>query len=120
MFKIENDVIYLTRGDKATIELSIDDYTFQVNDKIELRVYAKSALDKAPVLEKEVTVNESGETVDIALTSEDTSIGTMQNKPVEYWYEIELNNEQTIIGYDENGAKKLILYPEGAEDNDNE
>ena len=36
------------------------------------------------------------------------------NKPVEYWYEIELNNEHTVIGYDDNGAKIFMLFPEGS------
>lgn len=39
----------------------------------------------------------------------------MASKPIEYWYEIELNGDSTIIGYDNDGAKKLILYPEGAD-----
>ena len=42
-------------------------------------------------------------------------IGEMANKPIEFWYEIELNGDSTIIGYDEEGAKRLILYPEGAD-----
>ena len=46
---------------------------------------------------------------------DDMKIGEMLNKQVEYWYEIELNNDETIIGYDDDGAKKLILYPEGAD-----
>lgn len=118
MFKIEGDTIYITRGDIATIELSIDDYTFQVNDTIEFRVYNKKALDKLPVLEKEITVETAGETVDIELTHQDTSIGNITNKPVEYWYEIELNDNQTVVGYDEDGAKLLILMPEGVERNE--
>lgn len=118
MFKIENNTIYITRGDMATIELSITGYTFKVNDTIEFRVYNKKALDKLPVLEKEITVDTAGETVNIELTSQDTSIGNLMNKPVEYWYEIELNDNQTVVGYDENGAKTLILLPEGAEENE--
>ena len=35
------------------------------------------------------------------------------NIPTEYWYEIELNNENTVIGYDNNGPKLFVLYPEG-------
>ena len=50
----------------------------------------------------------------INLTSEETRIGNLTNAPVEYWYKIELNNQYTIVGYDEDGAKKLILYPEGS------
>lgn len=119
MFKIKKETIYLTRGDVADIELSIDNYTFEVGDTIEFRVYNKKSLNSLPVLEKKVTVIEASKTVDIILSTEDTSIGKMENQIIEYWYEIELNDEQTIIGYDEEtGAKKLMLLPEGAEDND--
>jgi hypothetical protein len=39
---------------------------------------------------------------------------------VDYWYEVELNPDedcQTIVGYDEDGAKVLRLFPEGADVN---
>ena len=54
--------------------------------------------------------------VTISLSSTDTRIGEIINKPVDYWYEIELNPDttpQTIIGYDADGPKILKLFPEG-------
>lgn len=66
------------------------------------------------VLLKEITVNGSQQSVEITCTKEEMTIGELINKPVEYWYEIELNNEHTVIGYDENGAKILLLFPEGS------
>lgn len=45
--------------------------------------------------------------VEIDISGEDMKIGEMLNKQVEYWYEIELNNDETIIGYDDEGAKKI-------------
>lgn len=118
MFKNDGYTIHITRGDKGVIELGIDNYTFSIGDTVELRVYEKKRLDKQPVLSKEITVSKAGETVDIELTAEDTKIGEMINKEKEYWYEIELNDNQTVIGYDEEGAKVLMLYPEGAEIDD--
>ena len=69
-------------------------------------------------LQKDVTVQEQGTEVQISLNKEDTTIGDIINTPIDYWYEIQLNpetNPQTIIGYDENGAKIFRLYPEGVE-----
>ena len=46
------------------------------------------------------------------------AIGEVINKPTNYWYEIELNpntQPQTIIGYDEDGEKLFVLYPEGSD-----
>lgn len=118
MFKIDGDTIHITRGDKAVIELKIEGYIFSIGDKIEFRIYERKGLDKLPVRIKETKIVKESTSVNIELTSEDTKIGDIENKTKEYWYEIELNDNQTIIGYDENGAKKLILYPEGAENND--
>ena len=116
VFNIIGDTIHVTRGDKCTIELTLNGYIFSVGDIIEFRVYEKKSLDKPPVLSKRIEVTDEGLTVNIELTSEDTKIGEIQNKVQTYWYEIELNDNQTVIGYDDKGAKEFILYPEGAEE----
>lgn len=121
MFKIEGKTIHLTRGDAVTIKISAfngdSKYTFYTGDVVRLNVF--KAKDCGCVeLRKDVNVEEECEAVDIALTSEDTTIGEIINKPTKYWYEVTLNpetNEQTIIGYDLDGAKEFILYPEANE-----
>lgn len=37
--------------------------------------------------------------------------------PAQYWYEIQLNKEQTILGFDDKGPKMFILFPEGSDFN---
>ena len=117
MQKIEGSTILLNRGDVLNLTLSImnDDepYTFQVGDTIVFSVYGKNALNNEPVLTKEITIVEEGSTATISLTSEETKIGEYLNKPIDYWYEVELNGQYTVIGYDENGPKVLKLFPEG-------
>lgn len=123
MFKIIENTIHLTRGDIAKIEVKAKtddetDYTFQKGDVVRLNVF-KSKDCGCVVLTKDVTVNEESTSVDISLTSEDTTIGDLINKPVKYWYEIVLNpgtSEQTIIAYDLDGPKEFYLYPEAKED----
>lgn len=121
MFTINNDQsIYLTRGDVASIEIRAatsenEDFTFQIGDIVRFKVFEKNRCDHV-VLEKDVAVEAETETVDIYLTTEDTRIGDLINKPKDYWYEVEINPEttpQTIIGYDVNGPKIFRLYPEG-------
>jgi hypothetical protein len=61
------------------------------------------------------------EEVEIFLGEEDTKIGEVISKPKDYWYEVELNpfdHPQTIIGYDEDGAKVFKLFPEGDDINE--
>lgn len=41
MFKIINDVIHITRGDRGVIEFTPDDYTFEVDDIVVFRIFNK-------------------------------------------------------------------------------
>jgi hypothetical protein len=71
------------------------------------------------VLEKDVTVEEETSVVSITLERTDTKLGGIINKPVDYWYEVELNPDttpQTIVGYDSDGPKIFRLFPEGGDD----
>jgi hypothetical protein len=120
MFVIDNDLtIHITRGDTALIAVTATIggtyFEFKPDDVVRLKVFAKKDCDDV-VLKKDTVVTAATEAVEITLTGEDTKIGEIINKPVDYWYEVELNpetNPQTIVGYDENGAKVFKLYPEG-------
>lgn len=121
MIKIDEEkTIHLTRGDSATIVVTAqnDDgsnYEFQKGDTLRLKVMSKKKVEEI-VLTKDIIIDFNKESVEIELTSDETRIGDYINKPITYWYEVELNpdnNSTTIIGYDENGPKQFKLYPEG-------
>lgn len=122
MFVINDDMtIYCTRGDCAVFSVSANvggsAYTFKVGDVVRFKVFAKKDCADV-VLKKDVTVSTAGTSVEITLDSKDTTIGDIISKPMDYWYEVELNPDtkpQTIIGYDDNGAKVFKLFPEGGE-----
>lgn len=104
--------------DKATGTIELQE--IQVNDKISFVVYEKSGYTKQEVLRKEYKLKDFGygkatKYPELILTSDDTKRFPLTNKPVTYWYDIVLNDEKTIIGYDENGAKKIVVYPEAEE-----
>lgn len=117
---INNNTIEITRGNSLALDVSIqdgtDDYIYQEGDIVGIAIYNRNALNQDAVASKTVTATSGQTTARITLTSDEMKIGTMQNRAVTYWYEITLNGE-TVLGYDENGAKQLILYPEGL-DND--
>lgn len=121
MFIIDsNKIIHVTRGDVGSFTVSATDgdqvpYTFRQGDIVRLLVFKKKDCDDV-VLSKSVEATPDTTEVNIKLTTEDTRIGEVINKPVDYWYEIELNpetNPQTLICYDEDGPKIFRLYPEG-------
>lgn len=121
MFDIDNEkAIHITRGDVASIGITAtnkdgSNYVFKAGDVVRLTVF-KNKDCGCVELQKDIQVLEETEIVDVVLSSEDTKIDGLINKPTKYWYEVELNPEtspQTIIGYDVDGAKLFILYPEG-------
>ena len=122
MFKINDDLsIYVTRGDAVVFNLTAttdngETYIFKPEDMVRIKVMEKKGCDEV-VLQKGFTITEETDTVEIALTGEETTIGGVISKPTDYWYEIELNpftDPKTIIGYDdETGAKIFKLFPEG-------
>ena len=121
MFEINEDkTINITRGDIGAFTVDVlneagEKYLFQKGDVVRIKVTEKKACENV-MFQKDFVVEEETEQVEILLTEEETKIGEVISKPTDYWYEIELNpltNPQTIIGYDEEGAKIFKLFPEG-------
>ena len=122
MFVVNDDLsIYATRGDIVCLNVSATDddtgdtYEFQPGDIVRMKIFGKKDAENV-VMQKDFPVVAKTDTVGVFLTEDDTKIGEVISKPTDYWYEIELNpytNPQTIIGYDEDGAKIFKLFPEG-------
>ena len=131
----DRQTIYLTRGDvpkefnKVAFYFPIynfeteqeENYEFQLTDKIAFVVKDRKGYTKPEVLRVEKTLAEMGYTEptqypEIQLTEEDTKAFELLNKQKQYWYDIVLNDTTTILGYDIDGAKKLIVFPEANEE----
>ena len=118
----DDNSIYLTRGDIASIQITAlnssgEEYLFKNGDIVRFSIFEKGRYDNL-VLRRDVEVTAETKFVSINLSGNDTKIGELINKPKPYWYEVELNPDtapQTIIGYDNNGPKILTLFPEGVE-----
>lgn len=120
MIKIDEEkTIYITRGDSTNginkLPISYEDYEFKENDKLKLIVMEKKGYTKEIILEKDFVVGANVNEVFLNLSSDDTLNFPLENKKMTYWYDIILNNETTIYGYDEEQAKKLIVYPGGVD-----
>lgn len=124
MFTIESDkTINVTRGDVLYFGVSAQDkdsgekYVFQPGDIVRIAAYGKKDSENV-VLQKDFLVETPTEEVEIFLDEEDTKFEDPINKAKVYWYEVVLNPDvkpQTIIGFDEDGAKIFRLYPEGVD-----
>lgn len=126
--------IYLTRGDETSEFYRLafyfpiwnfttqkeEKYSFQPTDKISFVVKQKKGYTKQEVLRVEKTLREMGYVTptqypEIQLTEEDTKAFDLLDKKKTYWYDIVLNDTTTILGYDNEGASKLIAFPEAEE-----
>lgn len=120
MFVLNDDnSIYATRGDVGYFSVTMEEdgkvIPFRAGDIVRIKVFGKKDCENV-VLQKDFAVVDDASSVDIHLTGADTKFGDVISKPKDYWYEVELNpddNPQTIIGYDEDGAKLFKLFPEG-------
>lgn len=127
MYLVNDDLsIYATRGDTVLLNVQAmkggEPFTFPAGSVIRMKVFEKKNCENV-VLQKVVTVEEDTDIVAVDLTKSDTKIGGVISKPVDYWYEVELDpftNPQTIIGYDEEGPKVFRLFPEGKDLDDSE
>lgn len=113
MLKIKNKNIYLNRGDAVNIQVACNNATFEKNDYIKFYIMEQ---DKAQnvLFEKKFTIEADSNTVNIALTSDETKTicPAFDTGYKTFWYEIEYNGSITLMGYDDNGAKLLVIYPE--------
>lgn len=122
MFIIDEDgtTLKVTRGQSGTITFGAltpegEPYTFQVGDILRLNV-TKVNKENSVVMSVDTIIQEATTEATISITSFDSKIGTVINKPTDYWYDIELNPDsaiaQMLLGYDDEGPKIFKLYPE--------
>lgn len=113
---IENKTININRGDSGNILIKVsisstEFYQFITGDKIQFRIFNKGDYS-TPIKTKEVDISSNTTEVTIPLTELETTLGEIIDKPKTYWYEISLNEDKTLVGYDStDGAAELILLP---------
>lgn len=125
MFVVNDDLsIYANRGDIVFFSVMAVDgdftYEFQPGDIVRMAIYGKKDAENC-VMQKDFPVVDVTDSVFIHLEEEDTKIGEIISKATDYWYEVVLNPDtapQTIIGFDEDGAKIFKLFPESNEIDD--
>ena len=110
-FNKEDKSIEINRGSTGTIKVINKNGNFAIGDKLKLSIVEKGNYNNV-LFQKEYEITEESNVAYINLTSEDTRFCNVISKEEVYWYEIELNNSQTLVGYDSNKAKKFIIYPE--------
>ena len=119
-----NYSIEINRGDMLAMTIKANDsngdpYIFKVDDVVRFKIMERNKCENV-ILQKDVKVTEEMESVPVIISSEEMKIGNIINKPVDYWYEVELNPNTssaiTILGYKKKtGPRILSLTPEGGD-----
>lgn len=132
MIAVEETTIHYTRGDATNKDYNTlafeypifnlatreeEKYKFQPEDKITFVVINKKGYTQEEILRKEYTLRDIGytepsEVAELPLTEDEMKNFPLSNKRQTFWYEISLNDSTTILGYDDTGAKEIIIYPE--------
>lgn len=112
MFKIDKDYnMFLNRGDQISIRLESES-NFEPGDILKFSIVKEGNYGNI-VFQKQFVVDYETDAYTITLTSEDTKIGNIiKEGEVTYWYEVELNGIDTVLGWDDNGPKLFVLWPE--------
>lgn len=111
-FLQEDYTIHLNRGDELAITFA-NSAGFNIGDTFKFSITTENDIEDVLFQRSFIVENSGLKEFNIVLTSEDTRIGpSFKAGSKTYWYEIELNGNSTLIGCDENGGKKFILYPE--------
>lgn len=115
MYRIINKNVYVNRGDALTLHLVNRTGDFKAGDWITLSICEENNLENT-LLTKRIDLAEASDVADISLTSAETKslCEPFKSGYKRFWYEIELNNNTTLIGYDIDGPKLFVLYPEAS------
>lgn len=129
MFKIIDKTIYCTRGDRVTINVKLkDDNIFNIGDRLKFSIVERKDYNKV-YFQKEFVILEEKNNFYMTLSEDDTRFYDVISKQKEFWYEIEYNGNNTVIGYeeytDEEGEpayrpKEFILLPEAPQKEEDE
>lgn len=115
MYQIINKTIYVNRGDAMTIHIVNRTDIFHAGDYLILSICEEGNLENTLFM-KRVDITEDSGLADISLSSTDTRsfCDAFKSGSKTFWYELELNENTTLIGYDKTGPKLFIVYPEAS------
>ena len=113
MFDIQGSTIKVTRTDEMAFDIELIEGKFRADDVIRFAVYKAGGLNLNPILEKTINVQQDTDTITIELTGQDTTIGKPTNHELTYWYQVDINDKQTILGFENKTAPEFIIMPKG-------
>ena len=113
MFIFKNNTFHVTRGDSGSITIAYKDGSNLPHSTLTFGVYRKNELDSDPVIWVEEDLPGDTNSITLDIYANPDKIENPDGDKEEYWYELKLGLLNTVLGYDETGAKLFYLYPSG-------
>lgn len=112
MFKLKGRDLHISRTEEGTVIIKSKTALQSSLEPIDLRIYDTDSLDEG--YRKKITgkVASDGMSVSFPFSATDTDI-EKSNEILDYWYDIRIGLK--VIGYDENKARHLYIYPVGSD-----
>lgn len=107
----EKNTITHNRGSKGSVRLINNNGGFKKGTTFKFSIVKKGNYEDV-VFQKEFEATEDCNEFFLTFTSKEMRFYEPISKEKEFYYEIDMNDDTTLIGYDENKDKKFILYPE--------
>lgn len=111
MFKLKGRDLHISRTEEGT--LTVKSKKSLNTEDLTLRIYEVDDLTGGYLKEIPGQLQEDNQTIIFAFSSDHTKIEE-SNEIMEYWYEIRIDRK--VIGYDEQKARMLYIYPTGSEE----
>lgn len=109
MFKLQGRNLYISRTQEGTVTVK-SKKAIPATDIAELRIYEVEGLDEGYIKKVEGRIADDRLSVTFPFSATTTEI-ERANEPLTYWYDIRIGEK--VIGYDENKARLLYIYPTG-------
>jgi hypothetical protein len=115
MFKFTNNTFHVTRGDSGSVTISYQDGSvLPAGATLMFRVYEQNGFDSDPIIDLAQDLEEGLTSYELVIDGEETSkFDNPAGEKEAYWYELKIGPDNTVLGYDETGAKIFYVYPTG-------
>lgn len=113
MFKLKGRDLHISRTQSGTLTIKSKKEITDGEALMKLRIYEEDGLELGYLKEISGHIASDKMSVSFNFTGSDSEIGELTNEITRYWYEIRIGDK--VIGYDENKARILYIYPAGSE-----
>lgn len=113
MFKLKGRDLHISRTQPGTLTVKSKTQITDGEALMKLRIYDVDGLETGYLKEISGKIAEDKMSVNFTFSGSDTEIEEISNEILTYWYEIRVGEK--VIGYDENRARILYIYPSGSE-----